>query len=268
MVQRRMVGRTIVDGAAWIICGFLVLPIFVTLPSSLTPNDYLSLPKPGELSIVQYGLFFDPGRRWVQAFGDSSLVALMSTALAVGLGVPCAVGVWRLASRLSELVLLFVLMPLMVPAVAMALGTYWVWIRIGLFDTYLGTVVAHAVAAGPFVVITVLTSLSGFDLTIEKAARSLGASPYQFVWMVLLPSIKTGILSGAAIAFIVSWDELVITLFVTGQGVVTLPKRMWEALQHSSDPVVAAASSIMILATVAVLLWRLSAVRRGRTMLP
>ncbi len=248
---------------AWILAGFLAVPVFVTVPSSFTGQDYLSLPKAGAWSLVQYQNFLEPSRRWLTSIGNSVLIALATATLATLLGGAAAIGIWRLANRWSELALMLVVMPIVAPVIALALGMFWVFTRIGLFDTYAGVIIAHVVSGVPFVVVTVLASLSQVDRTLERAALSLGASPLRFWIEVLVPAIRPGLLSGAALAFIFSWDELILTLFVAGRDITTLPRRMWEALQRSSDPVVAVAATIMILLTLAGIL--LSLWRQDRT---
>lgn len=252
MARRTWPDRLVAAGA-WAVLALMVLPILLIVPASFTPKEFLSIPAPSDYSLVHFRRFLDPSTGWIASFRDSLVVAAGATTLATALGTAAAIGIWRLASRWAHAALVFVLMPMVIPLISLALGTYWVWVKIGLFDSIAGLIIAHTVQAAPFVVITVLTTLSSVDLRIERAALSLGASPFQFVRSVLLPTILSGIIAGAALAFVVSWGELVVSLFATGRGVVTLPKRMWEALLAGQDPIVAVASTVLIVATILLL---------------
>ncbi|MFB9981301.1 ABC transporter permease [Mesorhizobium kowhaii] len=247
-------GYRITLAAAWLLASFMVLPIFITLPASLTPNDYLSLTTPDTWTLVQYEKFFDPGQRWLSPLLQSFLIAVGSTALSVSVGTACAIGIWRIGGRWGQWALLLVLMPLIVPVVALAIGSYKVWVQLGLFDSYLGVMIAHSIQTMPLVILAVLASLTSIDLVLERAVLSLGGNAWTFMRRVLLPSIRPGIYSSAALAFLLSWDELVMTIFVSGRSIVTLPKRMWEAIRTATDPVVAVAASVMIIVTIALVI--------------
>ncbi|WP_394890437.1 ABC transporter permease [Mesorhizobium sp. AaZ16] len=237
--------------AAWLVALFMVLPVLIVLPASLTPNNYLSLTTPDTWTLKQYATFFDPGQRWLGPLIQSLVIASGSTIISVALGTACAVGIWRIGGRYGQWILLLVLTPLIVPVVALAIGSYKVWVQIGLFDTYIGAMIAHSVQTMPLVVLAILAALSTIDLTLERAVLSLGGSSWTFIRYVLIPVLRPAIFSSAALAFLLSWDELVMTIFVSGRTIVTLPKRMWEAVRTATDPVVAVAASVMIFATFA-----------------
>lgn len=247
--------RAMVLLVGWAAIVFLIAPILVVLPVSVTPETYLSLPT-DSISFRHYAkLVQDP--RWsggiVTSFGIAVLTALCSTVL----GTLCATGLWRLSPSVAGVIRSLILWPLIVPPVVHALAFYRTWIDLGWIDTPIGVVVAHTLIATPLVVITVSTSLAGVDRRIEDAARSLGASPLLALRRVVLPSIWPGVLSGAAFAFVTSWDEVVVALFITGRKVSTLPLVIWSSLTERVDPAVAAASSIMIGLTLLLLLVRL-----------
>ncbi len=165
----------------------------------------------------------------------------------------------RFGSRLSEAVRALMLIPMIVPTIVYALGLYRFWIRLGLLDTYLGVIIAHAVTGIPYVVILVSTALAGFDPRLEQAARNLGASPVQTLRRVIVPSIVPGIVSAAIFAFIHSWDELVIVLFIASRAVFTLPRRIWDGINERLDPTMAAVATVLVLVTVALLIVNLRA---------
>jgi putative spermidine/putrescine transport system permease protein len=162
------------------------------------------------------------------------------------------------------------LAPMIVPPIVHALGFYRAWIEFGLIDTFPGLIIAHTVKGIPFVVVTVTAALANFDLRIEQAARSLGCTPVQALLKAVVPSIRPGVIAGAVLAFITSWDEVVVMLFITSRHVHTLPRQIWDGLQDNLSPSIAAVATLMVLATLAVLLLRttLQRARASREMTP
>ncbi|MGE4252564.1 MAG: ABC transporter permease [Parvibaculaceae bacterium] len=240
---------TLLQFLAWPVLVFLLLPVFVSVPLSLTPNRYLSLPD-REISFRHYAhLFTDPG--WAASAAQSMVIALAATAIALASGTLCAIGLWRMSSRQAELVRSLLLAPIIVPPVVAALAFYRLWIDLGLYDTYAGLILAHAILGAPFVVICVSTSLASFDPRLEQAARSLGATPRQAVYHVVMPGILPGILAGAVFAFIASWDEIVVASFIARRDIFTLPRRMFDSMRESVDPTIAAAATVLVLFTLA-----------------
>ena len=146
-------------------------------------------------------------------------------------------GLARLPPLLRNLSAALILSPLIVPVIVVAIGIYYAYSRYGLVGTPVGLVLAHTCLAVPFVVTSVSASLAGFDRRLEQAALSLGATPWGTFRQVTLPLIRPGVLVGALFAFITSFDELVVALFLSGSGAVTLPRRMWDDLRfaHRSD---------------------------------
>lgn len=236
---------------AWAVLFAMVAPILVVIPISFTDQSYLSLPKEG-LSLSHYAKFFsDP--KWTGAAVQSLLIAACVSALATALGGACAIGCWALGRRLGNLVRLLVLVPLIVPTIVQGLGLYRVFISLGLFDTYLGAILAHTVTALPYVLITTMASLATFDNRRLQAARSLGAAPWTAVRLVLLPAIRPGLIGGAIFAFVHSFDELILVLFVTSRTVHTMPKQIWEGIQYHVDPTISVVSTLLIATTVGLL---------------
>lgn len=235
----------------WAVICFLVLPITIVFPVSLTDRRYLSLPQDA-ISFEHYANLFT-SRDWLSSIGQSLYIGVFSTAIAVTAGTLCAIGCWRLSSRASEFVRALMLVPIIVPTIVYALGIYRFWVDFRLLDTYTGVIVVHAVTGIPYVVITVSTALAGFDLRLEQAARSLGASTAQTLWRVILPNILPGVVSGAIFAFIHSWDELVIVLFIASRAVFTLPRRIWDGINEHLDPTMAAVAVVLVLLTIVLL---------------
>lgn len=245
---------------AWIAILFLTLPFVVVFPVSLTPNRFLSLPGP-DWSLRHYRtLVEDP--TWIASVGDSFAVAAGSTLLAVVLGTATAIACWRISTRASEAVRMVMLAPMIVPSIVHALGFYQAWAQFGLLDSYLGLIVAHGMKATPFVVISVSAALANVELKLEQAARSLGATAFQALRRVILPAARPGILAGSVFAFALSWDELVVTLFITSRNVYTLPRKIWDGIHDNINPAIAAVASVLIVLTVVVMVARILIIRR------
>jgi len=244
----------------WAVICFLVLPITIVFPVSLTDRRYLSLPQDA-ISFEHYANLFT-SRDWLTSIGQSLYIGIVATAIAVAAGTLCAIGCWRLSSRAGEFVRALMLVPIVVPTIVYALGIYRFWVDFRLLDTYTGVIIVHAVTGIPYVVITVSTALAGFDFRLEQAARSLGASTSQTLWRVVLPNILPGLVSGAIFAFIHSWDELVIVLFIASRAVFTLPRRIWDGINEHLDPTMAAVATVLIALTAVLLLVDLTVRRR------
>jgi putative spermidine/putrescine transport system permease protein len=237
---------------AWTVLLYLFLPIFIAAPISLNPDRYLLMPR-GEFSLRHYEtLFTSP--KWLSSIWQSIVIAVSATFIAVITGSLAAVGIWRLASRLGETMRAFILLPMIVPSIVSGLVFFRIFVDLGLLDSLPGVILAHAVLAAPYVVITVSTSLAGFDLKLEQASRNLGASMRQTIRYVILPNIMPGVLSGAVFAFILSWDEIVVTLFISKLNVFTVPRRMWDGVREQADPTIAACATTLILITFATIL--------------
>ena len=246
----------IVAAFAWLVLSFLALPAFAVIPVSFTDTRYLALPQ--EHWSLQHWRTFLTSEAWVASIWQSLWIAVVSTVIAVGAGTLCAIGCWRLSSGLSEKVRSLMILPMAVPTIVYALGIYRLYVELDLVGTALGVILAHAVTGLPFVVLTVSASLSNLDPRLEQAARGLGASIRQTLRYVIVPNIVPGVLSGAIFAFIHSWDELIVVIFIGGRALFTLPRRMWDGINDNLDPVIAVVATAMILFTLLVLTAELS----------
>lgn len=246
--------------SAWLVACFLALPLLVMLPISLTPHRYLSLPDEG-LSLRHYiSLFTDS--QWLESLGDSLFVACFASALAVLLGTSFAVGVWKIGGGTARYLRPLMLAPMIVPPIVHSVAFYKGWAALGLLDTYMGIILVHGMKGTPFVILTVVGALANLDPRTEQAARSLGASPLRSMAWVVLPQIWGGIVAGATFAFFISWDEIIVALFITMRAVYTLPRRIWDGLSDNIDPAIAALGTLMILVTVGLMLTQ--AIRKSR----
>jgi putative spermidine/putrescine transport system permease protein len=240
-----------IAGSAWklnavavLIALLLVLPIMVIIPLSFTARASFMFP-PEEFSTRWYETFFtDP--RWVYPLYDSLIVGLTSAALATVVGTAACFGIRLLNKRLQLVCLGILLLPVVVPIVITAVGIYGSFLDWGLVGTYQGFVLAHTLYALPMVVVPVMASFSTYDSTLERAAGSLGATGWATFWQVTLPAILPGVAAGAVFAFVQSWDEIVISIFISTPALTTLPVRMYNAVAADVDPTLAAASTIII----------------------
>jgi putative spermidine/putrescine transport system permease protein len=235
-------------GANWLVLALLILPMTVVLPVSLTDRTYLSLPEHG-VSLQHYARLFSSSE-WLASFGQSAVIGIVSTLLAVVVGALATIGCWQLGTGLATPIRVLLLLPLIVPSVVYALGIYRLFMNLDLLDTYLGVILAHAVTGIPYVVITTSASLTSFDPALLRAARGLGATRLQALRRILLPNITPGIASGAILAFIHSWDEIVVVLFVASRSITTVPRRIWDGINDQLDPIIAAVATVMVLVSM------------------
>lgn len=223
---------------------YLVAPNLVIVPMSFSPSEFFQFPPPG-FSLRWYERFFgDP--RWTEALFRSVRVGVAATLIAVVLGTAAAFGLARGRLPFPALLRGFLMAPLVIPYVLMASGFYILFVRLRLVDSEIGLTLAHAVLAIPIVLIAVSSAMRAARRDLERAALSLGASDRQAFFAVTLPLIRPGILTGAVFAFITSFDEVVIAVFIAGVRSTTLPLKMWEGATTEISPVLPAVSTILV----------------------
>lgn len=230
---------------------FLALPILLIVVVSFSTAGYLTFPPPG-FGLRWYRAYVDSAE-WLAATSLSLSIAAAVVVLSTTLGTLAALGLANLPGAARGAVAALILSPLIVPGIVVAIGIYYAFSRYGLVGSPVGLVLAHTCLAVPFVVTSVSASLAGFDRRLEQAARSLGATPFGAFRQVTLPLIRSGVLVGALFAFITSFDELIVALFLSGSGAVTLPRRMWDDLRFAIDPTIAAVSTLTIVLTALLL---------------
>ena len=223
---------------------FLIAPLFIVIPISFSPLQFLKFPPPG-LSLQWYHTYFG-GRDWREATWVSIQVASMTALFATVLGTMLSIALVRGNFRGKNLIYALAISPMIVPIIITAIAVYFFYAKLRLVGSIPSLIAAHTILAIPFVLILVTSSLKGFDETLERAALSLGANPLKAFLLVTLPIIKPGVISGALFAFITSFDELIVVLFIAGTHAVTLPKRMWDSLWVEIEPTIAAISTILI----------------------
>jgi len=246
--------RVLVVSLGWLLGLFLLAPTFVVFPVALNDSDYILLPRAAEDWTLRHIIFVLTDHQWLSSAFDSVVVASLSAVLATALALFAAIGIWRVTAWWASAVIVLIVAPILVPTIISAIAMNRLWTAMGLFDTWLGVILAHAVFSMPFAFITITAALSQLDPRIEQASRSLGAGRIRTIFEVILPNIRSGVFAGVLFSFVLSWDELVVTLFVASRVVHTLPRRMWDGIKESVDPAVAAVAALMVLVTIILLM--------------
>ena len=249
-----MAFRLAIGGAAGLSLAFLLLPIAALVPMSLSRTTWLAFP-PDSLTLEWYGRVL-ADREWREAAGTSVAVAALAALLAALLGTPAglALGRGRGAPGLRRAIRAVVLLPVMVPVVLVAIALYAGFAAVGLGGTLAALVLAHATLGVPYVVLSVEAAARGLDPRLERAARSLGATAWQALRRVTLPLVRRGVLAGALFAAIVSFDEVVVALFVGGPATTTLPRKMWSTItQDEFNPLLTAVATLQMVVALGLL---------------
>jgi putative spermidine/putrescine transport system permease protein len=246
--KRKPLGHRLSLIFLYISCGlvfiFLIAPTLVVIPLSFSSSQYLQFPPPG-FSLQWYKNYFG-SRDWLEPTLVSFQVAFLTTISATILGTLLAFALVKGNFPGKNIVYSLAISPIIVPFIITAIAIYFFYSKLHLVGTILGLVAAHTIMGIPYVLVLVSTTLKGFDVTLERASLSLGASPLKTFLFVTLPIIRPGVISGAFFAFIVSFDELVIAIFICGIHAMTLPKRMWDNIRLEIDPTIAAIASMLI----------------------
>ena len=229
----------------------LVLPIFAIIPISFTSDTMLSYPMPG-FSLRWFTEFFN-SVMWTLSMKNSFIIAFATTLLATALGTLAALGLTMANFPFKGVITGIMIMPMVVPVVISAVGIYFFYAWIGLTSTYTGMILAHTALATPFVVITVTATLQGFNRNQIRAGSSLGASPPTVFFKITLPQILPGVISGALFAFVTSFDEVVVAMFIAGSEQYTLPRQMFAGIREKYNPTIAAVATMMVVFSVLLL---------------
>ena len=229
---------------ALVVALFILTPILIVVPMSFSTAISFQFPPPGYW-LGYYAKFFTSGE-WLEPMLNSLVIALGATAFTMALVVPASFGYVRYRFRGKALVNLLIMAPLVVPHVVSALAYYGFLARVRLTGTHLGVIVAHGVLAVPLAFLVITATLKGFDQNLERAAMSSGAGPLRTFFHVTLPVLRPGMLVGALFAFLSSFNEAVVALFIAGRGAATLPKKMYESIRLEADPVIAVVSTLLV----------------------
>ncbi|GGA95568.1 ABC transporter permease [Allosediminivita pacifica] len=245
-----------------VLCGaifvFLITPILVVMPLSFNAENFFTFTPemlsfdPEGYSLRHYRDFFT-SNDWQQALWNSVKIAPMATLLAVSFGTLAAIGLSSEHVPFRRAIMAILISPMIVPLIISAAGMYFFYSRIGLQGTYLGVVLAHAALGIPFVIITVTATLVGFDRSLTRAAANLGADPITTFFRVQMPLILPGVISGGLFAFITSFDEVVVVIFVGSANQQTLPWQMFTGLREQISPTILAVATILVAISIALL---------------
>ena len=247
---------------------FLIFPILIIIPLSFNAQNFFTF-TPGMLSLeadaysLKHYRDFFTNPDWQTALWNSVTIAPMATLLSMSFGTLAAVGLSQSHVPFRGAIMAILISPMIVPLIISAAGMYFFYSRIGLQGTYMGVVLAHAALGTPFVIITVTATLVGFDRSLTQAAASLGADPVTTFFKVQMPLIVPGVISGGLFAFITSFDEVVVVLFLGSAGQKTLPWQMFTGLREQISPTILAVATILV--TISILLLTTAELLRRRS---
>jgi len=247
---------TVSRAAHWLMIAllfaFLLAPVVMVVPMSFSADRFLIWPPSGYSLRWYVAMLADAGL--ARAARNSLLLGVMVMLAALGLGTPAAVALARWRFRGREALLALLTAPLLLPSIVLALALLILFVGHGLVGSWMGLMLAHLLVTLPYAVRVLLTALSTLPVGVEEAAASLGAAPLAVFRRVTLPLLAPGMIATCAIVFLVSFDEVVISLFVVGPNLTTLPVAMFRYVESRTDPMVAAVSSLLVLLTFAVVL--------------
>jgi putative spermidine/putrescine transport system permease protein len=235
-----------------LVFAYLIFPITIVIPISFSSSEFLQFPPKG-LSLKWYEAYFS-SEEWVTSTFQSLKVALLTMILSTIIGTLTAFGLVRGNFKGKKLIHALIISPMIIPQIILAIGIYFLFASWHLVGKTFGLVLGHLPLALPFVVVTVSATLYGFNRSLEEAAQTLGANRIKTFFYVTYPLIQPAILAGALFSFIISFDELIVAIFICGTRAVTLPKRMFDSLKFEISPVIASISTLLIVLSILALL--------------
>ncbi|MAJ22367.1 MAG: polyamine ABC transporter permease [Candidatus Pelagibacter sp. TMED64] len=247
---------------------FLIAPIFIILPLSFSSSPFfeftrefmnfeseawslrwyrqmVGISSPGDTTVVS--------NKWMLGTRNSFIIGISATFLATALGTVAALGLSRPNMPFKGVLMAILISPMIVPLIITSAGMFFFYSKIGLTHTYLGLILAHTALGTPFVVITVTATLTGFDTNLIRASQSLGANTIRTFFKVIMPLILPGVISGGLFAFITSFDEVVVVMFVGSVEQITIPKQMWAGLRQETSPVILCMATCLVFLSIALL---------------
>jgi putative spermidine/putrescine transport system permease protein len=239
----------------WLVAGsavvFLIAPVLLLVPMSLGSAEIIEFP-PSMIGIDQYRKFFSHPA-WQTAVLNSLQVAVGTSIVSTAIGLLASLALVWGRFKGKGLINAFILSPMIVPLIVMALAFYISLSKLGMLGTRLGLILAYTPLTLPFSVLPISATLRGFDRSLEHAALNLGANRVQTFMKITFPIIRPGILTGAIFAFMIAFDEVVIALFICGSTAVTLPKKMWDVIRYEIEPMLPAISTLLLLLAAVIL---------------
>ncbi|MBY6090470.1 ABC transporter permease [Maritimibacter alkaliphilus] len=260
MTRRINLGNLALSVFSILILLILIAPILIIFMVSFTPTEMLHFPPPG-FSLRWYEAYFsDP--KWMTATRVSFVVAALTAVFSLVIGFAISVALVRYRFFGKAGLRMLVMSPMILPKIIIAVGLYFLYVKLRILGTTGALVMAHSIIAIPYVVMIITASLYSFDRRLEWAARSLGASPLRAVWLITIPNLKPAILGGGLFAFVASFDDIILSLFLTKLTEPTLPRQIWVNVQQTIDPTIAAVSTFMTVVSV-LGLWLVALAQRG-----
>ena len=247
---------------------FLIAPIFVVLPLSFSASPFFEFTKEfmnfeseawslrwykQMVGICGVGDTTVCTNKWMLGVRNSFFIGIFATLLATGLGTVAALGLSRPHMPFKAFIMALLISPMIVPLIITAAGMFFFYSKIGITHSFLGLIIAHTALGTPFVVITVTATLTGFDTNLIRASQSLGANTMKTFFKVIMPLILPGVISGALFAFITSFDEVVVVLFIGSVEQITIPKQMWAGLRQETSPVILCMATCLVFLSIALL---------------
>ncbi|MGI9413804.1 MAG: ABC transporter permease subunit [Hyphomicrobiales bacterium] len=248
----RMSGRSTLRFVVLLLLVFLAGPAFFIVPVSFTTQGFIEWP-PTFFSLKWYEAVFEH-TIWITAITRSLFVGVCTAAFAMLIGVPASFYLARQQFFGKTAALAFFLSPLILPRIIIAVALFYFYAPLGLIGTELGLILGHTLLALPYVVITVMAVLKNYDRRLDQAAASLGATPPRVLWHITMPLIKSGLVAAFLFAFVTSFDELTIALFISAGVATTLPKQMWDDAILQVSPTLAAISTLLLIFVTVVIL--------------
>ena len=247
---------------------FLMAPMFIIIPLSFSSSPFFEFTRemmtfdPEGYSLKWYKQMLGIctieattvcSNKWMLGTRNSFIIGILSTLLATGLGTVAALGLSRPHMPFKAAIMAILISPMIVPLIITAAGMFFFYSKLGLTHTYLGLILAHTALGTPFVVITVTATLTGFDTNLIRASQSLGGDTMTTFFKVIMPLILPGVISGALFAFITSFDEVVVVLFVGSVEQITIPRQMWAGLRQEISPVILCMATCLVALSIALL---------------
>lgn len=232
---------------ACLIMIFLVVPTLIVIPMSFSESQYLEFP-PQVWSTRWYDNYFGSDE-WMDATWVSIKAAILTVLVTTPIAVMAAYGLYSSQLKIARYTFILLITPMMVPVILIAIGVFFAYTRLRLNNTMFGLVLAHSVLALPMALIVISAGLRSFDMNQERVARSLGASRFKAFLVITLPQIRFSVIVAALLAFVVSFDEVIVALFITGGEMSTITRSMFLALRDQIDPTIAAISTVLIVIT-------------------
>ena len=234
---------------------FLVAPLIAIIPLSFNAEPYFTFSKemvnldPEAYSLRWYKDIIH-NKQWLHSAKNSIIIAFFATILATTLGTVAALGLRQSYMPFRVAIMGLLISPMIVPLIISAAGMFFFYSKIGLSQTMVGLILAHAALGTPFVVITVTATLIGFDHSLTRAAASLGSNPSNTFFQVIMPLVTPGLISGALFAFITSFDEVVVVFFLAGFEQRTIPRQMWAGIREQISPTILAVATLLVLLSI------------------